>query len=226
MDMTPQRWTSTGSYLREVFGTQDEQLETLTQRATAAGLPDIAISPDVGRLLKLLAGMAGNGHGARLAVELGTLAGYSGIWIARGLAPTGRLITIELESKHADFAQREFDAAGLSRPVDIRRGAAMDVLPSLTRELGAASVDFVFFDAVKREYPDYFKAIRASIAVGGLLVADNALGSQTWWIDETPGRNADRDAVDRFNRMVAADPDFEAVGIPIREGVLVARRVR
>ena len=79
-------------------------------------------------------------------------------------------------------------------------------------------------DALKREYPDYLAAIRPAIAVGGLLVADNVLGSRSWWIDEPAGQNADRDAVDRFNRMLAADPDFEAVAFPMREGLLVARR--
>ena len=99
MEMTPERWAFTTTYLREVFGTQDEQLRTLMPRAVAAGLPDIAVSADVGRLLMLLTRMTGNGKGARLAIEVGTLAGYSGIWIARGLASGGRLITIEPNEK-------------------------------------------------------------------------------------------------------------------------------
>ena len=226
MDMTPSRWRSTASYLIDVFGAQDEQLATLTPRAVAAGLPDIAVSPDVGRLLMLLVSMTGGGRGARVAIEVGTLAGYSGIWIARGLASGGRLITIESEPAHADFAQREFEAAGVSAAVEIRRGAAMDVLPALAEDVEPASVDFVFLDATKREYPDYFAVIRPLIAVGGLLVADNVLGSRTWWIDAPAGRSADRDGADRFNRLMAADPDFETVAVPIREGVLIARRMR
>ena len=226
MEMTPSRWRSTASYLIDVFGAQDEQLATLTPRAVAAGLPDIAVSADVGRLLMLLAAMTGGGRGARVAVEVGTLAGYSGIWIARGLAPAGRLITIEFEPAHADFAQREFEAAGVSPSVEIRRGAAMDVLPALAAELRPGSVDFVFLDATKREYPDYFAIVRPLIAAGGLLVADNVLGSNVWWIDLPEGRSADRDGADRFNRIVAADPDFEAVAVPLREGVLIARRIR
>jgi caffeoyl-CoA O-methyltransferase len=176
--------------------------------------------------LKLLAGMCGEGRGARTAIEVGTLAGYSGIWIARGLAPAGKLITIELNDAHADFAQREFKTAGVADRIELRRGAAMNVLPSLAAELGPASLDFVFLDARKREYPDYFAAIRSSIAIGGLLVADNVLGSHSWWIDLPPGRDEDRDGADRFNHSVAADPDFEAVAVPIREGVLIARRMR
>lgn len=226
MDMTPERWEWTRSYLRDVFGAEDEQLHTLVPRAVAAGLPDIAVSADVGRLLMILTGMTGGGRGATLAIEVGTLGGYSGIWIARGLAPGGRLVTIEPEPKHADFAEREFAAAGLAGSVDLRRGTGLDLLPRLAAELGAGAVDLVFLDAIKREYSEYFAAIRSSIAVGGLLVADNVLGSHHWWIDEAPGRNPDRDGADRLNRMLAADPDFEAVALPIREGVLVARRMR
>jgi predicted O-methyltransferase YrrM len=226
MDMTPQRWAYTSAYLRAVFGEEDAQLHTLMARGIAAGLPDIAVSADVGRLLKILTSMTGGGRGARLAVEVGTLGGYSGIWIARGLAPGGRLITIEPEPRHAEFAQQEFRSAGIADRVQVRRGTGLDILPQLARELGPGSADVVFLDAIKSEYPAYFDAIRPAIAVGGLLIADNALGSGSWWIDEAPGSNADRDGADRLNRRVATDPDFEAVAIPIREGVLIARRTR
>jgi caffeoyl-CoA O-methyltransferase len=224
MEMTPERWHATCDYLVSVFGSQDEQLRTLMPRAVTAGLPDIAVSADVGRLLMLLTSMTGGGRGARRALEVGTLGGYSGIWIARGLAPGGRLITIESEARHADFAGQEFRAAGVGASVEIRRGAALQLLPAVAAAAGPDGLDFVFLDAAKREYPEYFQAIRAAIAPGGLLVADNVLGSHTWWIDELPGRIADRDGADRFNRMVAADQDFESVAVPLREGVLIARR--
>ena len=226
MEMTPQRWAWTCEYLRDVFGAEDEQLRTLVSRAVAAGLPDIAVSADVGRLLMILTSMTGGGRGARQAVEVGTLGGYSGIWLARGLAPGGRLITIEPEARHADFAAQEFASAGLADRVEIRRGPGLQVLPELARERGEGTIDLVFLDALKREYPGYFEAIRPAIAMGGLLIADNVLGSKHFWIDEVPGRNPDRDGADRLNHLLAADPDFEAVGLPIREGVLVARRVR
>jgi predicted O-methyltransferase YrrM len=224
-EMTPERWARTCNYLRDVFGAEDEQLRTLTSRAVAAGLPDIAVSPDVGRFLMILTSMTGGGRGARVAIEVGTLGGYSGIWLARGLAPGGRLVTIEPEARHADFAEREFAAAGLASVVQIRRPGLM-VLPDLAREFGDGGVDVVFMDALKREYPQYFEAIRPAIAVGGLLIADNVLGSNRFWIDAAPGSNADRDGADALNRMLAADPDFEAAAVPLREGVLVARRMR
>jgi predicted O-methyltransferase YrrM len=227
MDMTPQRWTDTGAYLRDVFGTQDDQLRTLMTRAVAAGLPDIAVSADVGRLVMILASMTpGDAAGMRTGIEVGTLGGYSGIWLARGLGQAGRLYTIEPVPLHADFAQREFDAAGLGSRVHLRRSTGLDELPKLAKELGPGSVDVLFFDAIKSEYPRYFEAGRSLIRRGGLLIADNALGAGHWWIDTPEGENSDRDGADTFNRMVAADPDFEAVAVPLREGVLIARRVK
>lgn len=223
MEMTPARWENTCAYLRDVFGGQDEQLGSLMTRAVAAGLPDIAVSPDVGRLLQLLTSMCGGGRGAALALELGTLAGYSGIWIARGLAPGGRLITVEPEPRHADFAAREFVRAGVAGRVEIRRGRALDVLPALAAELGPRSLDLAFLDAVKTEYRAYWKAIRPLLKPGALLIADNALGS-SFWIDDPPGSSPERDAIDEFNREAAGDPGFVTACIPIRQGVLIARR--
>jgi predicted O-methyltransferase YrrM len=223
MDMTPERWQFTSAYLREVFGREDDQLRTLMSRAVAAGLPDIAISPDVGRLIHLLAKTTGQGRGPSLILELGTLAGYSGIWLARALAPGGRLITVEPEPRHAEFARAEFQRAGVADLVTIRREPALDLLPTLARELGPASIDVAFIDAIKTEYPEYFRLLKPLIRPGGLLLADNVLGS-SWWIDAPPGSDPQRDAVDRFNRMVASDPDFDAAAVPIRQGLLIARR--
>jgi predicted O-methyltransferase YrrM len=223
MEMTPQRWDATASYLGEVFGREDDDLRGLKARAAATGLPDIAVSAEVGRLLALLARMSGDGRGASLIVEVGTLAGYSALWLARGLRPEGRLITIEMDPRHADFAQSEFRRAGTGHRIIVRRGRALDVLPALASELGRASVDVAFIDAAKTEYPDYYRVLKPMLRPGGLLIADNALGSASWWID-SPEPNPDRDAVDRFNRAVAADPDFEAAAVPIRQGVLIARR--
>jgi caffeoyl-CoA O-methyltransferase len=224
MDMTPQRWSNTRDYLAQVFGNVDgdEQLATLRDRALAAGLPDIAISHDVGALLKVLSLMATQGAASTgVIIEVGTLAGCSGIWLARGLPPGGRLITIEYEPRHAAFASGEFKRAGLNVRAEV--GAALDVLPRLAKELGPASIDLAFLDAVKPEYERYFELLRPMIRRGGLLIADNALGAR-WWIDDPPGSDPARDAVDRFNRRTAADADFDASCVPIREGVMIARR--
>lgn len=219
INMNSDRWDDTHDYLREVFGREDDHLAGLMGRAIAAGLPDIAVDASVGRLLKVLASMTRG----RLAIEVGTLAGYSGIWLARGLQPGGKLITIEIEKKHADFARQEFERAGVGERVEIRLGAAMDILPQLANELAPGSVDVIFLDAIKTEYPDYWRIVRPLIAPGGLIIADNALGSDSWWID-TPG-DPSREGANTFNRLVADDPEFEAVGLPIRQGVMFARRV-
>lgn len=219
MDMTPDGWRRICAYLNEVFGEQDEQLATLMTRAVDAGLPDIAITPDVGHLLSILTRLAGP---ARAALEVGTLAGYSGIWIARALAPGGKLLTIELESAHADFAQAEFDAAGVSDRVDIIRGAAIDVLTSLRERLAAASLDLVFLDAVKAEYPAYLDLVRPLIRSGGLLIADNVVATSGVLVPEQPQATAGTQGVDLFNRSIAADPEFEATCVPLREGLAIA----
>ena len=213
-DMTPETWDFINEYSRDVFGDQDEHLAGLMEEATAAGLPAIAVGPDVGRLLMILTSMTRG----RLAIEVGTLAGYSGIWITRGLAPDGRLITIENEPRHADFAQRQFERAGVGDRVELRHGGGVEVLADLRRELEPASVDVLFIDAHKPEYIGYFDTARPLLAVGALVIADNVYGIGSGWIDQGFG-------TDEFNRHVAADPDFEATAFPFREGVLIARRV-
>jgi predicted O-methyltransferase YrrM len=216
--MTPDRWRFTNAYSREVFGEQDQHLAGLMAEALDAGLPDIAISADVGRLLLMITSMTRG----RLAIEVGTLGGYSGIWLARGLRPDGRLITIELEPRHAEFARVQFERAGVADRVDQRLGPALDVLPALAAELEPGSVDVIFLDALKTEYPAYWEIVRPLIAPGGVILADNALGSSEWWID-VPNHES-RQAADRFNRLVADDPEFDAVVIPLRQGVLFGRR--
>ena len=212
-EMTPERWKKTEAYSHEVFGTQDDHLAGLMERAVAAGLPDISVGADVGRLLMILTSLTPG----RIAVEVGTLAGYSAIWIARGLAPGGRLVTIEYDPRHAEFARAEIERAGVADRVEVREGAGIEVLGELTRELSPGSVDLLFLDAIKSEYVDYFRLARDLIAPGGLVLADNVYGTGAGWIDEGHGTDA-------FNRMIAADPDFEAVAVPFRQGVLIARR--
>lgn len=219
MDMTPERWDYTGRYVRDVFGRQDEHLAHLMERAVEAGLPDIAVSGEVGRLLRM---MTATTRG-KLALEIGTLGGYSGIWIARGLQPDGKLITVEVEPKHAEFARQQFRKAGVADRVDVRLGAALDLLPDIAGEVGQGNLDVAFVDAVKTEYPAYWRGVRPLIGAGGLAMFDNVLGGGEWWIDDES--NESRNAVDELNHMVADDDEFEAVIVPLRQGVLLARRM-
>jgi predicted O-methyltransferase YrrM len=217
--MNADRWRYTSDYLREVFGAQDAHLAGLMHQAVAAGLPPIAVSADVGRLLQLLTSMTPG----RLALELGTLAGYSAIWLARGLAPGGRLITVELDEDRAAFAEAQIARAGLAERVEVRRGAALDALDALREELAPGSVDVLFLDAVKRDYLAYFERARPLLAVGGLVIADNALGSSAWWIDHEG--DPEREGAHALNERLASDPDFIAAAVPLREGLAIARRV-
>lgn len=219
IEMNPRRWQHTCDYLDDVFGRQDEHLAGLMPRAIEAGIPDIAVSASVGRMLLCLARLVD----AKLIVEVGTLAGYSGIWLARGLAEGGRLLTIEPNELHADFAQKMFEQAGVGDRVEIIRGYGTPELERLAGER-AGRADLIFLDAIKSEYPDYLPHAKKLLRPGGLLVADNMLGGGDWWIDTPKGKNASRDGADTVNRLVAQDPDFEAFCVPLREGVLVARK--
>jgi caffeoyl-CoA O-methyltransferase len=214
MEITPETWDYINDYSAEVFGAQDEHLAGLMEEAVAAGLPPISVEADVGRLLKILTSMTRG----LLAVEVGTLAGYSGIWIARGLRPEGRLITIEYEPKHADFAAGQFERAGVADRVEQRRGAGIEVLTTLVEELEPGSVDVLFLDAIKSEYTEYFLIARSLIPVGGLVIADNVYATGAGWIDQGHGSDA-------FNRHIAADPDFEAAAFPFHDGVLIGLRI-
>jgi predicted O-methyltransferase YrrM len=219
MDMTAERWDYTNKYIREVFGRQDEHLFGLMTRAVGAGMPDIAVDAPVGRLLMMLTKMTAGAF----AIELGTLAGYSAIWIARGLRPGGRLITIEKEQAHADFAAKQFDIAGVENRIELRVGDALDVLRELHDQVEPRSVDLVFLDADKERYPRYWQLLRPMIAVGGMIVMDNALGGGSWWIDDAD--HPSRQAVDSVNRALAGDEEFEAMTLPLRQGVTIGLRV-
>jgi len=215
IEMTPDRWSYTSNYLQRVFGGEDEILATLSDRAKEAGLPDIAISADVGRLLSVLASTTR----ARSMLEVGTLAGYSAIWLARALAPGGRLTTLEKNPTHAQFAEATFARAGLGAQIEVITGDALETLPTV---LDRGPFDVVFFDAVKADYLRYYQYVRDAVAVGGLILADNVTGSSSWWIDQEDDDT--RRAVDAFNRTIAADPLFETACVPIRQGVLIARK--
>lgn len=215
MPMTPERWSYLSNYADEVFGDEDEGLAGLGERAGAAGLPSWAVTADVGRFLQMLVALTPG----RLALELGTLGGYSAIWIARGLAQEGKMISVELDERHAVFAEGEIARAGMADKIEVVRGAALEVLPEIHDRFGPKSVDFVFIDAVKEEYTDYFEAVKPMVAVGGLIVADNIYGTGQGWIDEGYGTDA-------FNRHVAADPDFDTTATPMRAGLLIARKLR
>jgi predicted O-methyltransferase YrrM len=200
-----------GDYIVGLFGAEDELLATLREDADRTGLPPIAISADEGRLLQVLL----TAIGARRVLEVGTLGGYSAICMARALPPDGHLLSLEIEERHAAFARRYVDRAGLANRVEIRVGRALDVLPSLDGE----RFDAMFLDADKEPLPTYFDWALRLVRPGGLIIGDNALwGGRVYAGESTDARTR---GVQEFNRRMASDPRVLSILVPTHDGVAV-----
>ena len=201
-----------GDYISGLFSAEDELLSALREEADRTGLPPIAISADEGRLLQVLL----TSIGARRVLEVGTLGGYSAICMARALPPGGRLLSIEIDEKHAAFARRYVDRAGLTDRIEVRLGRALDVLPSLDGE----RFDAIFLDADKEPLPTYLDWSLRLVRPGGLIIADNALwGGRVYEQDESDDRTR---AVREFNRRLSTDPRVLGIIVPTHDGVAVA----
>jgi predicted O-methyltransferase YrrM len=167
--MSEQTWQAVDSLFSQTLIADDEPLEAV-RAARAAGLPDIGVAPNQGKLLHLLA----RSVGARSVLEIGTLGGYSTIWLARALPDDGRLTTLELDPRHAEVARANVAHAGFGRIVDVRVGPALDSLAVLAGE-GGPPFDFVFIDADKSNNANYFERAVALSRPGGLIVVDNVV---------------------------------------------------
>src|SRR5574341_1419524 len=151
-------------YARALFAPEDEVLARIQPASAEQGMPQISIKADEGRMLQFLL----KAVGARRVIEIGTLAGYSGTWIARALPPDGRLISLDNTPQHAEFARQTFASAGLSDRVEVRLGNAHDLLGKLATE---GPFDAIFIDANKDDYPAYLDWAVAHIRPGGLIMA-------------------------------------------------------
>jgi len=168
--MSETQWAAVDQYLADALLSRDAILEETLQRCAAADLPPINVSPVQGRFLQLLARISG----ARNVLEVGTLGGYSTIWIARALPPHGRLLTIELDPRHAEVAAANIERAELSEIVEIRCGSAIDVLPGLASD-GLSPFDLVFIDADKENTAEYFNWAVQLARPGSVIVVDNVV---------------------------------------------------
>jgi predicted O-methyltransferase YrrM len=216
LEMSVARWDATCGYVRALFAREDEHQRGVMERAKGAGMPPIDAGPETGRLLQMLVMLTGG----ILAIEVGTLAGSSSIWMARGLAAGGRLITVELSATHAEFARREIDRAGLGERVTIRQGRGAEVVPKLLRELAAGSAGLVFLDAERSEYPALVDPVHTLLKPGGVMAVDNALAAKRWTADPVPP-GEEPDQMDTFNRLMSRDARFECTLLPVGNGVLV-----
>lgn len=207
-------------YALETFRPEDAVLQKAREAAEAAKLPSIQVGVFDALHLEVLARMAG----AKKAVEIGTLYGYSGIALARALGKNGRLHTFEYEPRHAELARQNFAAAALDAKVDIHVGPALDNLPKIA---GEGPFDLVFIDADKVNYPRYLAWALENLRVGGVVIGDNTFA----WGDihraaELPAaRAADVGGIREFNRMVAENPRWRATILPTAEGMTVAVKV-
>ena len=168
--MAQDQWTAVDSYFDGLFAPPDDILSAALQATAAAGLPAISVSPTQGKLLYLLARM----HGVRSILEIGTLGGYSTIWLARALPADGRLITLEIDPAHATVARTNIARAGLAANIEVRVGKAIESLPQLDKS-GAAPFDLVFIDADKVSTPDYLTWALRLTKPGSLIIIDNVV---------------------------------------------------
>src|SRR4051812_13850457 len=204
--MSDDLWSTVDTYITGALVKADGALETALETSEAAGLPAISVAPSQGKFLHTLARLVN----ARAILEIGTLGGYSTIWMARALQPGGRLVTLECDPKHADLAKANIARAGVGGIVDVRLGAALETLPRIAAEK-IGPFDLVFIDADKVSTPDYFQWGLQLSRVGSLIVVDNVVRN-----GEVANANSDDPAVRgmrRFIEMAAAEPRVVATAI-------------
>ncbi|MGB2676568.1 MAG: O-methyltransferase [Candidatus Acidiferrum sp.] len=204
--MTQAVWTAVDKYITDLLVPSDPALEAALQTAAAADLPHIQVSPAQGKLLHLLA----RACGARQVLEIGTLGGYSTIWLARALPAGGRVITLEADPKHAEVARANFSQAGLTGAIELRLGPALETLPKLAAQ-GRGPFDLIFIDANKSQMPEYFDWALKLARAGTVIIADNVVRDGA--VLEASSGDADIQGVRRFNERLAAEKRVTATEI-------------
>lgn len=205
-DLMQDRWTAVDRYLTDLLVPSDASLDAALQANAAAGLPPHDVSPNEGRLLQLLA----RAQGARAILEIGTLGGYSTIWLARALPTGGRLVTLEADPKHAGVAWANIDRAGLGGVVELRVGRALDTLPRLAAE-GRGPFDLIFIDADKQHNPEYLAWALKLSRRGSLIIADNVVRGGA--VVDPATEDPSVQGVRRFVEMLADEPRCSATAI-------------
>jgi predicted O-methyltransferase YrrM len=204
--MAEDQWTAVDRYLSSLLISPDPALDAALADSAAHGLPAINVSPPQGKFLYLLARI----HGARNILEIGTLGGYSAIWLGRALPPGGRLITLESDPKHAEVAAANLDRAGLTGIVEIRLGPAMETLSKLAIE-GRTPFDLIFIDADKPSTADYFAWALKLSRQGSVIVVDNV--TRKGGVIDPDSTDANVLGMRRFLEALAAERRVSATAI-------------
>lgn len=193
-----ERWTEVDHFFEGLLMPPDPVMDAVTSSATEAGLPPIAVSPMQGRLLSLLVAIAG----AKKILELGTLAGYSTILMARALGKGGKVITLEADPSHAAISRKNFANAGLADVIDLRLGKAIDLLPRLLAE-GVGPFDLIFIDADKANTPEYYRWARKLSKPGTVIVIDNVVREGA--VADAANQDPDVQGIRRLHEILAEE---------------------
>jgi predicted O-methyltransferase YrrM len=201
-----ERWSAVDRYLADLLAPSDPALDAALAANAAAGLPAHDVTPSQGKLLYLLARLVN----ARRILEIGTLGGYSTIWLARALPVGGRVLTLEADSRHADVARANLARAGLAERVELRVGRALDTLAQLARD-AHGPFDLVFIDADKQSNPQYLEQSLRLTRRGSLIVADNVVRDGA--VLDPASEDASVQGVRRFHERLAREPRLSATAI-------------
>jgi caffeoyl-CoA O-methyltransferase len=206
------------AYISQVYAPEDDLLADIRARSAAAGLPDIQVAALDARHLEVLAGLSG----ARRAVEIGTLGGYSGVALLRGMGESGELDTIEIDPRHAEIARESFRRAGVGERARIHVGRALDLLPGLAAR---GPFDLVFIDADKDSYPGYLDWAADNLQPGGLVLLDNAF--LFGHLPDPPAgeRAVSIKAMQSVHQTLAKSGRFRATALPTGEGLALGVRL-
>lgn len=196
--MSKEIWSAVDQYLGDVFHLSDSALQAALDSSVAAGLPAINVTANQGKFLQILARILG----AKKVLEIGTLGGYSTIWLARALPADGRLITLEIDPKHAELARSNIERAGLSDRVEIRLGRALETLPRIASE-NLGPFDLIFIDADKPSNPEYFSWALKFARRGSVIVVDNVIRNGAVTDPESTDENVQ--GVRRLNNLLSAE---------------------
>ncbi len=204
--MAQERWTAVDRYISDRLATSDPVLDSVLAANAAAGLPAIDVAPNQGKLLQLLALLVG----ARRILEIGTLGGYSTIWLARALPDGGRVVTLEADPRHVEVATANFARAGLADTIEVRPGPAAESLAQLARE-GAEPFDLIFIDADKENCAEYLRWALKLSRRGSVIVCDNVVREGA--VADATSTDVRVQGVRAFFEMAAAEPRLSATAL-------------